>query len=218
MDRMNIKAVIFDLGNVLLDFNHMLAAGRISRFSAFTPEEIFELFFDSPITGLFEEGKISPQEFFLRVKEKLNLKLGFKEFLPIWNEIFFFSQKNRQVYHLAKSLKPHLKTALVSNSNILHYEYVLKEFPVFDAFDKVILSCEEGVRKPHPLIYENTLKALAVPPAEVFYTDDRLELIEGARILGIRAFQFINAEQLNKDLLSCGITRASNAPILSSEE
>ena len=66
-----IKAVIFDLGNVLIDFDHNIAAKRISPLSGRSPKEIFNFFFDSGITGLFEEGKIPAEEFFFKVKESL---------------------------------------------------------------------------------------------------------------------------------------------------
>lgn len=201
-----IKAIIFDLGNVLVDFNHMIAAERISRFSVKTPQEIFELFFDSELTGLFEEGKISSQEFFLKIKETLNLKLDYGRFLPIWNEIFFLSEKNHAVYDLARSLRKRYKIALLSNINILHFDYLKKNFPVFDAFHNVIASYESGFRKPHPSIYKETLNVLKACASEVFYTDDRVELIEGACRLGIRGFTFTGIEQLKKDLLGSGIT------------
>lgn len=205
MDNHKIKAIIFDLGNVLIDFDHTIAAKRISGFTNKTWQEIFSLFFDSPLTGLFEEGKISPQKFFWEVKKMLNLKIKFVEFVPIWNEIFFLSQKNHAVYSLAKFLKRNYKLALISNINILHLEYVKKQFPVFDVFHHIITSCELGVRKPHPLIYHKTLELLTVSPLEVFYTDDRAELVNSAGELGIRGCVFKDLEQLKKDLTQVGI-------------
>lgn len=206
MDNHNIKAVIFDLGNVLVDFNHRIAAQRISRFTDKTADEIFNLFFDSELTGLFEEGKIAPQDFFLKIKETLNSKLDYNEFVPIWNDIFFLSQKNHNVYNLAKTLRNHYKLALLSNINILHFEYLQKKFPhLFDAFHHIITSYEVGLRKPHPLIYQKTLGALGVLADSVFYTDDRAELVEKAKDLGIRSFHFQDINKLKKDFLSVGI-------------
>lgn len=205
MDNHKIKAVIFDLGNVLVDFDHRIAAEKVSKLTDKTAEEIFNFFFNSELTGLFEEGRISPQDFFLKVKEALNFKLDYAEFLPIWNTIFFLSEKNCMVYALAKNLKKNYKLALLSNINILHFEYLKSRFPVFDVFCNIIVSCEVGLRKPHPLIYKKTLEALGVLPSEVFYTDDRAELIQGARELGIRGFVFEGIDELEKDLLSVGI-------------
>jgi len=205
MEKGDIKAIIFDLGNVLIDFDHRIAAERISKFTDKTKQEIFNLFFDSQLTGLFEEGKISPQDFFLKVKEILGLKLNYNEFVPIWNEIFFLSDKNLAVYNLAKSLQRDYKLATLSNINILHLEYLKKRFPVFDPFHKIITSCELGLRKPHPLIYQKTLEVLRVSPGEVFYTDDRPQLTQSAKALGIQAVVFINIAQLKRDLLDSGI-------------
>lgn len=205
MDNHRITAVIFDLGNVLIDFDHLIAAQKISKFTDKKPQEIFDLFFDSKLTSLFEEGRISPSEFFLKVKEKLNFELDYNVFVPIWNEIFFFTEKNASVYKLAKSLKGNYKLALLSNVNVLHFEYVKKKFPVFDAFDNVVTSFEAGFRKPHPLIYKKTLEILRVLPENVFYTDDRTELVEKAAELGIKGSVFTGIEKLRKDLTGAGI-------------
>lgn len=205
MDNHNIKAVIFDLGGVLIDFNYTIAVERIFKFSDKTPQEIFNLFFDSEITGLFEEGRILPLEFFSKVKEMLNLKLDYAQFLPIWNEIFFMTEKNRTVYSLAKILKNSYKAVLLSNTNTLHFDYIKRNFSVFDAFHHIITSFELGFRKPHPSIYEKTLNILEISPGNVFYTDDRAELIETACRLGIRGFTFKSITQLKKDLLVNGI-------------
>jgi len=205
MGNNNIKAVIFDLGNVLIDFDHTIAAKKISMFADKTPQEIFNLFFDSGLTALFEEGKIAPLNFFSEVKKILNLELGYNQFLPIWNEIFFLTEKNQAVYNLAKILKDHYKIALLSNINILHFDYLKKNFSVFDVFHNIITSFESGIRKPDPLIYKKTLDLLEAAPQNTFYTDDRAEFIERACNLGIRGFVFSGVEQLKKDLLGNGI-------------
>ncbi len=205
MDNNRIEAVIFDLGNVLIDFDHMIAARKISGFTDKTAQEIFDLFFDSKLTGLFEEGKVTPRNFFSEVKKMLNLKLNYTQFLPIWNEIFFLTEKNQAMYNLAKMLKNRYKIALLSNINILHFDYLKKNFPVFDAFHKIITSFEAGARKPDPLIYKKALDLLRAAPKNTFYTDDRAELIAKARTLGIRGFVFSGVEQLKKDFLDSGI-------------
>lgn len=200
-----IEAVIFDLGNVLIDFDHRIAASRIAGFTDKAPDEIFGLFFDSELTRLFEEGKISPQNFFLKVKEILSFKLSFDEFTAIWNDIFFLTGENLAVYKLAQDLKRRYKSTLLSNINVLHLEYIKKRFPVFDAFHNVIVSCELGIRKPKAEMYCAALKMLGVAAGNTFYTDDRPELVESASSLGIRGFVFQGVEKLKRDLAGAGI-------------
>lgn len=205
MQKNAVEAIVFDLGNVLIDFDHRIAAGRISGFTDYSPKEIFNLFFDSELTGLFEQGKIQPQDFFRKVKEILRADIEYPEFLPIWNEIFFLSDKNHQVYGLAKLLRCKYRLALLTNINVLHFEYLKSAFGVFDVFDKVLASCELGLSKPNPQIYKKTLEILGVLPGETLYFDDRTELIESAAGLGIRSFLFRSVEQLKKDLVACGV-------------
>jgi HAD superfamily hydrolase (TIGR01549 family) len=200
-----IRAVIFDLGNVLINFDHRIASQKLSKFTDTPEDEIYNLFFDSKLTALFEEGKISTLQFFSKVKEALNLGIEFDEFLPIWNEIFFFDEENLSVYNLASSLKNRYKVALLSNINISHFEHIKRTFPILDAFHNIITSFEMGFRKPNPEIYQKALHALDSPPEDVFYTDDRLELVESARQLGIRSFIFKGPRQLEADLINSGV-------------
>lgn len=206
MERQDIKAIIFDLGNVLVDFDHTIAAKRISPFTDKTIPQIFDLFFNSDITGRFEAGRLAPHDFFAKVKEMLNLRLDYDDFVPIWNEIFFLSEKNHLVYQLAQKLKPSYKLALLSNVNVLHFEYLKRNFSVFDTFHAIVTSFQLGVTKPDPSIYQKTLEILEVPAQRVVYTDDRPELVDSAKQLGIRGFVFKGIEQFKRDLQALGVS------------
>lgn len=207
-----IKVVLFDLGRVLVDFNHMRSAQRISGFCSKSPQEICDLFFESPATVAFEAGKITPQKFYLEVKELLGLKLSYDSFVPIWNDIFFLNAQNRSVYGLVNDLHANYKTAMLSNINALHYEYLKKNFPVFGVFDRVFLSFELGLIKPDKEIYKRVIGDLEVSPQEIFYTDDRPELVESAKSLGIRGCVFSNFSRLVNDIADSGISLKSNFP------
>lgn len=200
-----IKVLLFDLGRVLVDFDHLRSAQRISAFCSKTPRQIYDLFFESSLTIAFEAGKITPKDFYLQVKQMLDLKLSYDSFEPIWNDIFFLSAKNRSVFGLVNALRANYKIAMLSNINILHYEYLKKNFPVFEVFNKVFLSFQLGLIKPDKKIYDLVIRELGVSPQEVFYTDDRPELVESAKSLGLRGCVFTNFSQLISDLGGSGI-------------
>ncbi len=199
-----VKAVLFDLGHVLIDFDHMRAAESLSCFTDKSAQEIFNLFFDSELTALFEEGKISPREFFAEVRRMLNLDISFHQFVPAWNEIFFFSEKNFGVYQLASKIKNTYKFGVLSNINILHLEYIKRTFSLLGTFT-IIASNELGLRKPDPAVYQKALAILGEPAEKVFYTDDKAELVVSASQLGMRSFIFKDVEGLKKDLLQAGL-------------
>lgn len=206
MERPKYKLIIFDLGRVLVDFNHWLAARRIVKYTNKSLQETYNLFFDSSLTKQFEEGKLSGFEFFSRLKKKLQLNISYRDFVPIWNEIFFISPKNKQVQRIAKTVKTRYKILLLSNINKLHFDYLKEKFPgALKIFPRIVLSYVIGFRKPHPVIYKKALKYFKAKPKETIYIDDRANLIEKAAGLGIKSLHFIAVEKLKKDLRSLGI-------------
>jgi glucose-1-phosphatase len=211
-----IKVLLVDLGRVLVDFDHLRAAERIAAFCSRSPRQIYDMFFESPVTIAFEAGRISPEDFYLQVKLALDLKLSYTSFEPIWNDIFFLSHKNRAVFGLINSLRANYTTALLSNINILHYEYLKKHFPVFGVFDKIFLSFELGLIKPEKRLYQLVIEELEASPQEIFYIDDRAELVESACSLGIRGHVFTGIDQLITGLKDSGInfiTAGKNPPL-----
>ncbi|MDO8488589.1 MAG: HAD-IA family hydrolase, partial [Candidatus Omnitrophota bacterium] len=75
----------------------------------------------------------------------------------------------------------------------------------FVVFDEVFLSFELGLIKPEKEIYNSVVRKLKVSPQEIFYTDDRGDLVESAKALGLRGSVFTSFEQLVKDIQDAGI-------------
>ncbi len=65
-------------------------------------------------------------------------------------------------------------------------------------FDVVVVSCEVGVSKPDPAIFQLCLSQLRVEPGEALFVDDRIENIEGAASLGIRTFHFVGPDAVSR--------------------
>lgn len=193
------KLILCDLGNVLLNFDHRIAVRRIQNFTNKDFDDIYDLFFDSPLTLDFEEGRVSPKGFFHRVDQKLQLKnLKFNDFIAIWNDIFF---DNEGVIELLTTLKKKHRLHLISNINELHYRYILKKFPRhLEVFDKLYLSYEVGHCKPHAEIYRQAIEEAGFKPGEAIYIDDRLDLIKEAKRLGIKSVPFKSLDDVKKQL------------------
>ncbi len=206
MPKVEIKGIVFDLGNVLVSFDHSLAVQKVAALASLAPQGIYDLFFNSHNATEFEKGKISPGKFFSEVKNTLKLKITYQDFLLIWNDIFFLTKDNQKVLRLVQILNKQYCLAMLSNINILHYDYLKKEFPVFGAFDYIFASFKIGFIKPDPKIYLTALNNMGVLPEEAFYTDDRCDFIKEARKLGIKAYVYKGDTQLRQDLFKEGIS------------
>ena len=201
MKNSRFKLILCDLGNVVVNFDHRIAVRRIRPYTPRTFDEIYQIFFDSPLTRGFEEGRITPQDFFIRLSQELSLaRLSFEEFTAIWNEIFF---ENRGIVDVLRLLKQHYPLRLVSNINPLHYSYIAGKFPQeISLFESVHLSYAVGHCKPHPEIYKQALRGTPARPQEVLYTDDRADLIAEAQKLGFETLLFKGVADFQEQLSS----------------
>ena len=183
--------IICDLGNVLVNFDHRIAVKKIMRYTPKAEKDIYNLFFDSGITELYEEGRISSSEFFSRVKDALELNMNGDSFFPVWNDIFFETELNLKVRDLLRKIRPRYKLVMLSNLNMTHFEFLRKTMDgVFNEFHKLVLSYEVGFRKPAPQIYKVALDFAKASPERAFYIDDRRDLVDAAAGLGIKGVVF----------------------------
>jgi putative hydrolase of the HAD superfamily len=198
MVRNKYDAIFCDLGNVLVNFDHRIAVKKILKFTPKKEEDIYQLFFDSGITKDYEEGKIGSLDFFKRVKDSLELDMDYGVLLPIWNDIFFETPLNKKIQDFLIEVKGKYKLVMISNINETHYEFLKEKMPIFQEFDKLILSYEVGFRKPSPEIYNAALRAVGAKNSGAFYIDDRADLIEAASVLGIKGMGFNGEEAFKK--------------------
>ena len=203
MTRSSIDVILFDLGNVILPFNHYQIAEKLSRFTRrkefLTPAEIFSYLFDFEKGAInnYETGKISSLEFFQSLKEFLQLSISFEEFKPIWNDIFW---ENPEVSEIIRSMKGKKRLGLLSNTNPLHFDYVLKKFPIVEVFDRWILSHEVGFKKPAVQIFEKAMEWAFAEPDKILFIDDMKHHVEVALSLGMHGIHFTSVNQLREEL------------------
>ncbi|MDP8216304.1 MAG: hypothetical protein P9L98_03160 [Candidatus Kaelpia imicola] len=198
--RDDIKAVIFDLGNVIVYFDHMIAAKKISEFCSKSPESIYSMFFSSALAESFDSGIIGEGDFFEEVKKVLGIddRLNQEDFYEIWNDIFWINESIIEIIKETKRL--YGEFSIISNINKPHFEYIWQKFGLVREASKVVLSYEEGVLKPNKRIYKCALDLIGHLAPDVFYTDDRIELVTAAEEMGFKAVQFNDAVSLKQHL------------------
>ena len=198
-----IEVILFDLGNVILPFNNYQIAEKLSRFSQKRefqdPQKIFSYLFDleKGVINSFDMGKVSPPEFFQSVKKHLGLSISFEEFVPIWTDIFI---ENQEVSEIILSLKGRWRLGLLSNTDPLHFSYLLSKFPIIRTFEKWILSYEVGFKKPDVRIFQRAIEWASVEPEKILFIDDTKGHVGVAVSLGMQGIHFISAHQLKEEL------------------
>ena len=175
------RAVIFDIGRVLVRIDVHRAMAGLAESVALSPEEILSALEKHPSWLDWQEGRISPRDFYLGVAKRFGMTLTFEQ----------FAKKHR--------------LCLLSNTDPIHVAHLEASYDFFRFFPKRIYSCVVGVSKPNPLIYRAALEACKVAAKDAIYIDDIAAYAEAARRLGLSGIVFQSAEQLTAELRALGV-------------
>jgi putative hydrolase of the HAD superfamily len=201
-----IKAIIFDLGGVLMtDVPLKEIAEDLSKRFTLPAEEIWAYLYPSEPWELLTLGKITEDEYwddFLKaskISEKLEagsekLKKELKK--KVRSSLFPLGDSTR----IVNLLKNHYKLGILSNHSKEWSEYMRQKFDLFKSFDPLIFSCDVGFRKPDPQIYEIALEKLKCDPEECIFIDDKKRNTDAGEKLGIKGIVFEESTKLVEDL------------------
>jgi len=176
------RAVVFDLGKVLLEFDYHIAARALAENGNRSADDIFKVLLGTPLLLRYERGLLTSQEFY----SQFCAVTGYARPLEHFEEAFgaIFSPINSMIQLHAEVRQAGYPTFIFSNTNELAIRHIRKTYPFFANFDGYILSYEHGWMKPDPKLYEVVEAQCQRRGAEVLYIDDRAENIDAARERG----------------------------------
>ena len=213
------KAVIFDLGNVLVDVNNALTLPLLKSYliKAY-PDEVLEkiLYGHAPgakrwekmgeETKLIEEyhlGHLTSEEFYRKIRGQLEFSenLTFEKFKKIWPARF---TRNEEVINMLPHLSRH-KRYMLSDTNEMDASWLMANFPdIFLQFDKVFFSFETGSDKYGDTTWQNIIKYSNLSPGAQVFIDDHEGHVDRARSLGFKGIVFTTAKKLREELEKSG--------------
>jgi epoxide hydrolase-like predicted phosphatase len=198
-----IKAVITDLGGVIVKGDKSIMAEKLAQYADATPKTILEKFSNTMVTPFENEfclGLITSEEFFQKCIKAFGIKgLSFEGFKEIYGHPF---ELNATVVDILEEQSLTRKIILLSNTNELHYESISQNYKeAFNIFFSQALSFKLHISKPDQKIYLEAAKMAGVMPEECVYIDDVKEYAKAAESVGMKAIHFVSAEQLKEELL-----------------
>jgi len=202
----DIKAIFFDLGNVLVRFDINRFDRYISDHAGVTAKNVADYLADSKVGKLYMEGRISTSRFYSNVKRRFRMDIKFRDFYKAWNSIFFPYPEMENLVKKIREKNPGLILVIISDTNEEHFNFLQKEYTFINDMDHFVLSHEVGKLKPHPRMYNRAMKLTGTDAKNVVYFDDREDLIKAARTMGIRAFLFTGHVEFVRQLNKCGLT------------
>ena len=198
-----IRALLFDLSDVLVGLDFPRAYRSAARLTGRSVEEIPQLISETGLANAYEHGRITSREFHEKFSAAIGLDVSFEEFRVLWGDMF--ESGTLLPESLLEQLHQNYRMLIVSNTNELHFDWIVEHYSVVRHFDDCVLSYQVGAMKPDTAIFREAVRRAGRRPEECFFTDDKAENISAAAELGIDAVQFTGAAALEDQLRQRGV-------------
>lgn len=201
----NINTIIFDLGNVLIDWNPEYVYLKVFE----GDRKKMNWFFEEICTFEWNENQDAGYPLAQATEDRIKLFPQYEEWIRMyygrWEEMLGGAIKE-SVAILKKLVEdPSNKVIALTNWSAETFPVALARFEFLHWFEGIVVSGAEKTRKPFVQIYELTLERYALQAENCLFIDDNKRNIEAAQQLGIQTHHFTKAPLLEKDLNQRGI-------------
>lgn len=197
--------IYFDLGNVLLFFDHQRATRKIAELTGIAPEVVWQTIYASDLMARFEDGRVDTVAFHREFEEKTGGRIDWPALDHAVSDIF---QPNYELWPVVTALQnAGYRLGILSNTCPSHWHYVTQRYRSLlgDPFSVFALSYELRSCKPDRTIFTGAAKLAGVEPHEIFYTDDIPGHIAGAQAAGYDAVPFTTVREYVRELSARGV-------------
>jgi epoxide hydrolase-like predicted phosphatase len=192
---MAIKAIIWDLGGVLIRTEDFSSRLDLAKDCGLSLNELEHLVFNSESGVKAQLGLITAEQHWKNVANALQKT---EISIPDIQQRFWGGDRlDRALIGKIRQQRKEYMTALLSNAFDDLQNMIANVWNIQDAFDEIVISAEVGLMKPDRRIYSLVLDRLALRPKEALFIDDFQTNIDGARRANIKAVQFFSTAQIS---------------------
>lgn len=177
-----MKAVLFDMGRVLVHYDHQTTIASTAALWHAPPEALRDLM--QEVGEAFGIGDMDAETFHALLSTRLGAEVAFEAFVAAFGA-GIQRDEAALAYALSLQTRPGVTVAVISNTNDAHVRWLDALVPELKEFDLVMMSNEVGLAKPDPEIFETALELLDLPPAQTIFIDDSAPNVAAARALGM---------------------------------
>jgi len=198
----NVKAVLFDLGNVLFDLDAPKTWRAMESLFEVELEHTFNYPPTKEVMYAYEKGLVDTGTFIGELQRLSKPGTTAEQVMDAWNAMLLEIPAAR--FDFLTKLKRHFPLYLLSNINTLHLEFFYRQ--VRDRhqilnwdtayFEQTFYSHWLGVRKPEPAIYQHVSKEIGIPLESIFFIDDNEHNIKSASDLGMQTYHLGEREEV----------------------
>lgn len=195
---MNLEAIFFDVGNVLVEVCYEPLFAALEKDYGINPAAVAKLAEAGGLVHRYSLGRIHSARFFTEARDILGFPGSLGDMEALWCSVFRPLEANMRC---VKNLSGKFPLGLISNTNESHRVYLESRFEVFSCFSCKIYSYIERRIKPDPQIFETALQRMNVRAEKSLFIDDEMDNIETADALGVHTIHLETPASLPEKLI-----------------
>ena len=205
------RIVIFDLGGVLIDWNPRYLYRKL-----FDEEEEMEWFLENICTSSWnaeqDAGRPFEEAVRLLVEEHPDHEQHIRAYQERWDEMLGgVIEGTREV--LSELRDEQVPLYALTNWSSETFPIAQERYPFLEWFEGIVVSGEEGMRKPDPAIFRHLIDTHEIEADEAVFIDDKEENVKAARHLGFHGIVFEDPKELRRELASLGFLTDDEASV-----
>jgi FMN phosphatase YigB (HAD superfamily) len=182
--------MLLDIGNVLVRFDFMSFCRKVSRNGETGAQTIRSRFCAGERKELLDTGRFPPQEYLeLIAADPLTLEMPIEQLRLAWQDIFEVMPGSKEAVAV---LRQHHELWIMSDTEPLHFAFLIDRFPLLREMDRFFLSFEHGHLKHSPEAFYSVLATSGRQASEFMLIDDRQINIDSAARAGVAGILFRN--------------------------
>ncbi len=190
-----IKNIVFDMGNVLIDYQGDLVCQRLIGDEEMR-KKVYTTVFVSPEWIKLDMGLISEEHGLKQMQSRLDTQEEKEAAAKCFSQWHLYNMRPKEgMEALVRELKAKgMGVYICSNASVRLLDCYKKVLPCVECYDGVLFSAEVKCMKPQKEMYEHLYRRFALNPRECFFIDDLEENIQGAAETGMNGYCFADGD------------------------
>ena len=205
MMQTKINTIIFDLGGVLIDWNPEYVFLKEFRGN----REKMDWFLNEICAWDWNANQDAGYPLQQATEDRVAMFPEHEELIRMyygrWEEMLGFTHDDTLAILEKAAHNDNFRVLALTNWSGETFPKALAKFPWLQWFEGILVSGDEGMRKPHAEIYELMLDRYNIEASTAVFIDDSLANIKGSEAVGIKGIHFTSAAALENSLQSMGI-------------
>ena len=199
-----IKAIVFDLGGVLISLDKARCIRAFKEIAGFDRiEEFLDTSHQRGMIGDLEAGRISVAEFFAECRKYCRPGVSDAEIRRCFHALL--DPMTPETAALLRQLARRLELYILTNNSSVTMEKTYEDarktgIDLQATFRQIFVSQDLKMLKPSQEIFAHVIRAIGLPPEEILYVDDSPRNVEAARMAGMNALHHVPGRDLAETL------------------